>query len=489
MASFLNINNLPKEQFVVDTKKDNNFTTKNGTKIIINAGSIQAATDTVRLDWKEAVGMQQIVLAGLGTATTDSKPLSSAGMFYLAATADKTAKVVQPIQVNLPTNTVNDSMKLFAAKEINGDLQWEKPISFKVKKPLAIVAKGKALFSANCASCHAIYKDATGPALYNIRKIRSRDYLQAFTNNWRLLVEAGDCQAIIAQNWSSSAMNKFNFKPEEIDAIYDYIETNSDSAKVMSFTLEQSTLIAQKDSCTKYKLNAYKLSELTKKRDDLPNKPLVRINNKNDVDTTNVGDTAVADLSDLSNLVTTVEPTSENYEIGINDFGWFNIDILTDSMPNVKEVDVKVPILTEYEDYLKVMLIVPDSKIMVTAHLKNGNYVFGEKSAQLKLPTNQRSFILAIGEKEGKLVYSLVPFVPVAENKLVLNIKTTTPYSFNETMRRLGWTGLDIKAAESKMAGKMQELDYQIQQIEQYRPSQYCDCEPIMPTDGPVGTK
>lgn len=84
---------------------------------------------------------------------------------------------------------------------------------------------GKALFKANCASCHALNKDLTGPALAGVEdRWPSKDLLRLWIKNWSAAVATGDPYAAKIQNWSAISMNKFdNLKDAEVDAILAYI--------------------------------------------------------------------------------------------------------------------------------------------------------------------------------------------------------------------------------------------------------------------------
>ena len=86
---------------------------------------------------------------------------------------------------------------------------------------------GKALFQANCASCHHPIKDATGPALKGVRdRAPSAEWLHDWVRNSAAVVASGDAYANEVYNsWNKTAMTSFtNLSNEEIDAIIDYAE-------------------------------------------------------------------------------------------------------------------------------------------------------------------------------------------------------------------------------------------------------------------------
>lgn len=86
---------------------------------------------------------------------------------------------------------------------------------------------GKALFNANCASCHKMDKDLTGPALMGVTdRWSSKDLLKTWIKNWPAAVATGDPYAVKMKDWSPAAMNLFpNLSDAELDALVTYVET------------------------------------------------------------------------------------------------------------------------------------------------------------------------------------------------------------------------------------------------------------------------
>lgn len=85
---------------------------------------------------------------------------------------------------------------------------------------------GKALFRANCASCHAIERNLTGPALANVwERWESKEKLISWTRNSQAMIAAGDPYAVkIFNEWNRSVMSAFpNLDDDQIISIIDYI--------------------------------------------------------------------------------------------------------------------------------------------------------------------------------------------------------------------------------------------------------------------------
>jgi mono/diheme cytochrome c family protein len=87
---------------------------------------------------------------------------------------------------------------------------------------------GKALFQANCASCHNPIKDATGPALQGVdKRVPSKEWLHNWVHNSAKVIASGDKYANeIYNKWGKTAMTAFpNLSTQEIDAIVTYVNS------------------------------------------------------------------------------------------------------------------------------------------------------------------------------------------------------------------------------------------------------------------------
>jgi cytochrome c2 len=86
--------------------------------------------------------------------------------------------------------------------------------------------KGKELFENNCATCHHVWKDMTGPALGGIEdRVRDKKRLYAWIRNSPAVLKSGDTYFTgLYSKWNQTPMNVFpNLRDEEIDNILSYI--------------------------------------------------------------------------------------------------------------------------------------------------------------------------------------------------------------------------------------------------------------------------
>src|SRR5690348_4160568 len=94
----------------------------------------------------------------------------------------------------------------------------------------ADATKGKELFQTNCASCHNIFKDMTGPALMNVEsKVPSKDWIYTWVHNPPGVLASGDkyAQSLYAQ-FKPTVMTAFpQLSKADIDDILDYVKAES----------------------------------------------------------------------------------------------------------------------------------------------------------------------------------------------------------------------------------------------------------------------
>lgn len=242
-SEFLNTTNLETQRFLINNSSDTVLYSKSHIKIVIQKNSFEGIDDDfVKLEFKEAIEIEDIVLGGLFTITTDGKPLESNGMVFLNATTRDLKplklKSEKPIEITIPNATYKEGLKIFNGRQAkNGVITWETPVDLDIKEELDYLAGGKALFQNNCASCHYwkdFSKTSTGPPLGNIEIYRDWNWIVDFTRNSQALIASGDTTATCLYNqYSKSVMTSFpNLSDGEIRQLYDFVKNESMIQKV-----------------------------------------------------------------------------------------------------------------------------------------------------------------------------------------------------------------------------------------------------------------
>lgn len=85
-------------------------------------------------------------------------------------------------------------------------------------------AKGKELFNSQCAACHKLDANSTGPALRGMADRHPTDWLHKWIKDSSGLIKSGDAAAVkLFNEWNKVPMNSFpNLSDEDIDNIIAY---------------------------------------------------------------------------------------------------------------------------------------------------------------------------------------------------------------------------------------------------------------------------
>lgn len=98
---------------------------------------------------------------------------------------------------------------------------------FSQDAPVADAAAGEALFKANCAACHKLYKPMTGPLLHKVSEKYEREWLYKWIKNSQALIKSGDPLAVkVYEENGNKVMNAFPaLSNADIDNILAYTDT------------------------------------------------------------------------------------------------------------------------------------------------------------------------------------------------------------------------------------------------------------------------
>lgn len=98
-----------------------------------------------------------------------------------------------------------------------------------------VYSQGETLFKNKCSTCHQIFKDGTGPKLYNVREKWASEgakegSIYVWVNNWQKAA-ATDPYAEQVSKIKPTSMNQFpDLTKEDIDAIFNYVDAQQDPA-------------------------------------------------------------------------------------------------------------------------------------------------------------------------------------------------------------------------------------------------------------------
>lgn len=472
-ASVLNADNLPTQTFSIHSSRDTIVKTANGALLEIGRASFSGTDILVDLEVKEAYSIVDIINGGL-TTTSDGKALSSDGMIYIHATG---VEIVKPVKVSIPTNDYDEHMRLYTGEDKDGSVNWVQP------KPLKDsispdVAFGKILFNANCATCHDLNKQVTGPALLGVEKRgpwSKRDELIKFTRNPGGYIPTTEYTYCLTMQFGGQIMPSYpQLSDDNLNAVYDYIKYEGRNLE------SQSPSVGCLDSCRRYDSIKYKVYGLQRNRKTLID------SNENRINYTRLDSTGKDRMVNFRDLVGDIDKVSpENYKaiyyrFDITSFGWYNIDKLQDYAKD-DEAELVLSVDESLSTEMDVFIAVPKYKTFDRGgKLNDGvHYGFFTKDGKLPLPVGEKVVVFVLSEANDKILFDYKEFISTSANKIHLVPKESSKEEFNEAMKRFTLENIDMKAADSKNAGEIRKLDAEIkrqaQKAESWRPIN-CEC-------------
>ncbi|MBO9631678.1 MAG: cytochrome c [Chitinophagaceae bacterium] len=464
-----NSSKLPIQIFTIDVTKETKLRTANGATILIPAGAIDAGDKKqITLQVQEAYSMEDILKGGL-TTIHDGQPLSSAGMINIRPAAGEKATIKKPLYITVPSPYFDPEMGSYFGEEQNGQLvNWKKaerellpaiPASDNTQQLLA----GKKSFNDNCATCHAIGKDLTGPDLAHIvQRMKKLDpnypeMLYAWTRNNQAVLASGNIYYVYQYfQWNLTPMNVYPvISNVELDALYAYIQNESDinHLKIPSLFKDEKL-----DTCfTRLMKAGYVADRMVLDAAPYQRHPMVIYHKEN------IGKPEFKGL--LRNLSPTLFNVDSfmssalgqslnyadmpaNYTLPVNDWGWYNCDRIASNLPGAKDVSITVQLdAIPKNQKVAAYLLIPSIRLNIEGVLKANNTFDFAPWNKLKIPPGLESYIVLNSSDTTRLYGGVIKFT-LAEKQ-----------TFNYTLQPIDSKRLDEFLTEiSKTIPKLPEL-------------------------------
>ena len=470
--SLLNTSNLETESFTIDITKDTTLLSKKGAVIKIPKGSLSGKEKMVKLVIKEAYAIEDILKAGL-TTTSNGAALSSGGMIYINTSNPETENISGPISIAIPTSSIDRDMKLFSGEEKDGKLDWVEPVDLPASPQTSILDQGAAIFRSNCASCHSLDKDLTGPPLAHIvkrsKKIAEKEgqnYLYEFTLNFNRVVRISPYYRAMACS-RAAVMNIFEgaLTNSDLDKLYSFIENESNSKKLPIPPISNCS-----DSCFTYNRI---VDSLRNRLGDLAT-PVPMVIEKNIQIEKGPFDPANTIIVDT--LVSPLQHQSYFYQFTVSQSGWFNVDKLL-NMGYSENVLICSPKQTNYEK-INYYLVIPSFNAVIPGGpiKQEGRIGFFSINGTIPLPTGIKAYIIALGEFEDKIIFSKIEFQVQRRQDFELDMQFITKEQFKQIIASLNFQDAEFTVEDTKNASQLRETIRDIKEAQKLKPSN-CDCD------------
>lgn len=479
LRKHLNEKNLPAQIFSFNTEIDNTLMTKKGCVIKIPKGSLESNTPKIKLEVREALTNTDMVLAGL-TTMSGGQPLASGGMIYINAAEGYQIKIKKQLEVLIPTKTFNSDMQVFKGEENEeGKIDWKDPVLLPKDETLKKIDTGELLFKANCANCHKLNFDYTGPTLYGITYRKSKQWLADFTRNPAKMIAEDYYSACLFNTWKPTVMTSFpELTDRDLENIYGYIKAETDKEPAINNDYGQSCC----DSCELYSKELDLIRGLQDKRKQMveENGTFFNLNRQLPISDTSItfSDSVGLLLPDIEKEKVKPELTNATfYTINVSAFGWYNIDILLKEFSSCEPSELFVRMQGSYKLDFNINLIIPSHKVFVEGgKLKDGeDYGFDETNGKIPLPHGATCFIIAFAEFDDKIIFGKTSFIANERQKIILDVKEITKEELAWQIISLNLDGVEVDVKDSKNADTTRITDKRIDSLKSKLPKN-CDC-------------
>jgi cytochrome c551/c552 len=500
--------NLPSKQYIINVDKDTTLQTENGALLKIPQGTLKPESgNTVILEIKEAFSLSEMVKAGLVTQS-GGQPLSSGGMIYINVANGQKVTITRPIQVAIPASYLQKNMQLYKSDTSADQVDWVKPVALPENKQLASMQNGQILFQNNCASCHSIDKDLTGPKLAHFpRRFKGIESgAEGLSSYWyHGLPEMSDrsdsakkvffhpdpyyenlelyvCNLLKQYVTRGTA---FNLSQQQLVDLFNYIQNETDKMHIPFPGKED--LRNSVDSCRAYKRE---IARLLNKKQKIESKRTKLIDENGPLADKKADSTWLTGNfpppPDFDKRVSPNYYDAVYYQFTIESFGWYNIDMLLKDVDGVEESELFVRVVGQYKEKIKIFLVIPSVKVYGEGGPSDKNkeeFAFFYKNGRLPLPQNAGAFILAVTETKQSIAYGIKEFTTTKQQTLDISLQTSSKTEFMDAMKAFDNDRLHIKVEDAKNGARIRKKDDQLKKIngrlkgaELLRPKN-CDCE------------
>jgi mono/diheme cytochrome c family protein len=289
---------LPTTTFTIDPSKDTVLKTPGGALLRITAGTFDAGeAKVVNLEVKEAVTPEDMRKGSLSVKTGDTA-LTSSGVIFVQLATGQRVSILKSFVVSVPARTFQQGMEVYKGRlDENGIVNWGVPETLTGTPGSS--SDGKAIYLANCASCHHLRGNATAPSLAFLSSRRDPRWLYAFTRrNDRFLWRGDPYTCYLFNRYKMSAMPIFpDLSDADLEAVYQYVASASKAMGIDSNAVTD--LRPSFDSCAK---NDAHCSGVIEKAASMP-------------------------AVDTSQAITAASSTVVNayYTFSIDKHGWYNV--------------------------------------------------------------------------------------------------------------------------------------------------------------------
>jgi mono/diheme cytochrome c family protein len=447
-----NTDNIRTQLFSINPQKENRIKGVRGGEFKIPAGAFEG-TEPVTIEVKEIYAPIEILASGL-TTESNGELLESGGMFYINAKRNgRELELLKPIDGSIPTEYINDSMKLFKGEVMDdGNVNWVEPQELKLDSSAndECIKAGQMLFWQNCSSCHAVSKQLTGPALAGAdKRVTKGMYYEVVENPSKAAKKYPYFQKQI-KDYGTLMTGFPQLEKKAIDCIIEYVNAAVKNPKleIMPDSIRnrlwpQTEAILSPNNPCGYD-TVYINSSLSDIDSNLFSQPESEVSQ-------GIPDTiAIREASDLEVLRNGfndgVYAEKGKYDFTIKTLGWFNIDAFVKGLPGTTNIDLKIDTDFENESILDIHVFMPSKKLLSVAQHRSYDGLFHFEKNEGKAPffLNDEAIAIALTSKGDNAHYGITKFKITEKQTILIRIKKGAPEQIKDAIQKNQLDGIEI---------------------------------------------
>lgn len=446
----LNPSNLEGYFVKVSHEKDQMISTPKGAVVRIKKGTF--AKD-VELEIKEAYTMKDIMLGGLVT-TTNGKPLRSGGMIYINERDGNEIEVLQPIDVILPTNYVDENMKLYKGEFSEYDsLTW---VEIDTLQPTALdksIEAGKQIYLNSCHSCHGIRVPLSGPALAGVWDRgpwkEDRKNLLQWVNNPGAFIPTTGYTRNLQRTWGSIMPSYPQLKESDIVDVMNFIKNEAASSVTDTFVYKSPI----DSSFNDYAIDTS--SEISEPCVDTSYYEIVdEIEPVNESTAINIFNDSLPPIETSFRSGFTDQNFGDGrYRFQIQTLGWYNVDAELDPLPSTTLCHIAVE-LTPIKSNLNmnVYAFFPAQKnLSVGSKYSDQYFSFKKIKDSIPLYIGEEGIIVAFGNERDNFYYGTSRFKVKKDQRIVVTVSASTEEALLNAIKNEKLEGINMDIIRREM--------------------------------------
>lgn len=322
-------------------------------------------------------------------------------------------------------------MSLYKGITTDESINWVKTDTVHPTVSETALTEGKALFVGNCATCHGIKKQLTGPALAGVQQRgpweNDKNRLIQWVHNPGAFIRTTTYTRRLAASYGGQIMPSFpQFSEDGINKILAFVNNEAGKAITDTFQLPVFT----------------------------PDSTVIVSNEFDGFDATSSDDTLTDTSFALSmrDGFTDLPGGNNGYSFEINTLGWYNVDQDVAGLPGTTLCDLKVNVTGAADGAsLNVYAFFPQHKnLSVSYHADGSIFHFDKIENKIPLYLGETGTIMVFGNKGNQFYFGKANFTVKLTQLVPVNLQPVNKLKLIDEIGKENMEGIQFRVAKQQ---------------------------------------